>query len=62
MEEAGQQKSISKKFSFDEYKLYYESTEKVTDRRCLGTFGLENLQLQSCLSITIIGTTPTEID
>jgi hypothetical protein len=23
----------SRKFSFDEFKLYYESTEKVTDRR-----------------------------
>ena len=24
--------SIERRYSFDEYKLYYESTEKVTDR------------------------------
>lgn len=48
MEEAGQQKSISKKYSFDEYKLYYESTEKVTDRR------LENNKWNYSICIGIV--------
>ena len=48
MENVGQQKSIPEKHSFDEFKLYYESTEKVTDRR------LENNKWNYSICVGII--------
>jgi hypothetical protein len=42
------EKEKFKKFSFEEFKLYYESTEKVTDRR------LSTNKLNYSISITII--------